>query len=312
MEAPANKEKENNKKLHGIYLSIIGLLAIICIYLSFQYKELKTIIATREIKIEQVVKERDDVKADLVELREQYEALQTNEASLSKELEEKKAYIEQLLLEAEKHKGDAAYIAKLKKETQTLRDIMKGYVRTIDSLNQLNAKLVSEKQQVLVQLDEEKGRTQKVEKEKGELKQRIDRAALLSTLNVRASGVRMARGGKKETETQKASKVDKIKVSFDLADNDLTVAGAKDIYVRVITPDGKELTKSQDAEHIFTFGGSTGYYAAKKTIDYQNSAMSVLIYCHKAKEEDEFVPGKYIIEINADKATIGTTTLTLE
>jgi hypothetical protein len=189
---------------------------------------------------------------------------------------------------------------------------MKGYIVTIDSLNQLNGKLVQEKQQVLGQLDDEKNKTKLAEDEKDKLKTRIDRAAILSTLNVKAVGVNQTRGGKKDTETKRASKVDKIRVTFDVADNDLTVAGPHDIYIRIITPDAQELTQERSPAHQFTFGNTTAYFAAKKTIDYQNQPMSVLVMCPKAKEEDNLAPGKYLIEIYSDKVMIGNTELTLE
>jgi hypothetical protein len=309
---PAAAKEQNNRKLHTTYLIIIFLLAGLCGYLGFQYRELRTIITTHEIKIEQVVKEKDDVQTDLMELKDEFGALQTNDAELNAELQAKRAQIDSLIQLAEKHKGDAYIIAKLKKETGTLREIMKGYIVTIDSLNQLNGKLVAEKQVVLGQLDNEKSHSKQVEDEKDKLKGRIDRAAVLSTLNVKAVGIKQSRGGKKDTETSKASKIDKIRVTFDVADNDLTIPGNHDIYVRIITPDAQELTQERSPAHQFTFGNTTAYFAAKKTIDYQNQPMTVLILCSKAKEEDSFAPGKYIVELYSDKTMIGTTTLVME
>jgi hypothetical protein len=305
------KKEENSRKLHAIYLTIIFLLGGLCIFLAFQYKTLKTVVATHEIRIEQVVKENTDVKSDLEELRDQYMQLQTTDQGLSADLEAKKKYIDSLLVEAERHKGDAYTIAKLRKETRTLREIMKGYIRTIDSLNQLNNQLIADKNQVLGQLDDQKSKTQAVEKEREQLKGRIDKAAMLSTLNVKAVGIRSARSGKKDTETNKANKADKIRVTFDIADNDLALAGPRDIYVRIITPDAQELSESKDSEHQFTFAGTTSYFSGKKTIDYQNQPMSVLILCHKQKDSD-LLPGKYLIEIYSDKVVIGQTTLILE
>ncbi|CAN5895337.1 hypothetical protein BH11BAC7_BH11BAC7_09140 [soil metagenome] len=305
-------KEQSNRKLHAIYLVIIVMLAGLCIFLSLQYKELKTIVATHEISIETIVKEKSDVQTDLQELKDEFGALQSNDEELNAELAEKRAYIDSLMIQAEKHKGDAYIIGKLKKETATLRTIMQGYVRTIDSLNTLNGVLIADKQKVLGQLDEEKGKTKQVEGEREALKGRIDRAAILSTLNVKAVGIKQSRGGKKDSETSKASKVDKIRVTFDVGDNDLTIAGGHDIYVRIITPDAQDLTQERSPARQFTFGNTTAYFAAKKTIDYQNQPMSVLILCPKAKEEDQLAPGKYIVELYSDKVMIGTTTMVLE
>ncbi len=309
---PRTEEKEkSNRRLHAVYLTIIFLLGGLCVFLGLQYKELKTVVATHEIKIEQVVNERNDVQTDLQELKAQYDQLQTSDAALNAELQAKRAYIDSLLIQAEKHKGDAYMIAKLKKETSTLREIMKGYIRTIDSLNTLNNQLIAEKKEVLGQLDDQKNQTKLVIDEKDKLKTRIDRAAVLSTMNVKAVGLKSSRGGTKYSEVSKASKVDKIRVTFDVADNDLTIPGPKDVFIRIITPDAQEMTQSKDAGHQFSFGGTTAYYAAKKTIDYQNQPMSVSVLADK-KAEESLLPGKYIVEIYSDKVMIGTTTLTLE
>jgi len=304
-------DKKRNRS-HILYLTIIFLLTCLCGVLAWQYWEQKKRTEQTVVQINQVVVEKDNVQAQLLDLQEQYAQLQTSDAALAKELDEKRALIAQLLEEAEKHKNDAGIIARLRKETETLRKIMKGYIVQIDSLNQVNNTLRAEKKEVEGQLSVEKDKGKVLQQEKEGLQGRIDRASLLTTLNVKAVGVRFSRGGKKEDITNKAKRVEKIRVTFDVAENKLTKAGMKDVYVRIMTPDGKELTKSADNDHMFEFDGNKGFYAAKKTIDYSNQPMTVLVYASKAKEDDEFVPGKYIIEITADKATIGSTTLVLE
>ncbi len=311
MENLANQVQQvkGNGKLHAIYLVIIAILLGLYI---FKAKELRTVVVTKEVEIEKGIKVADEIENDLKELKEKYADLQSSDVALNEQLVLKRAYIDSLLVQAAKHRGDKFIIGKLKKETETLRTIMKGYIVTIDSLNQLNGKLIADKKKVLGQLDDEKALTKLAEGEKDKLKVRIDRAAVLSTLNIKSTGIKFSRGGKKDTETLKASKVDKIRVTFDVGDNDLTIAGLHPIYIRIITPDARELTQERSPANQFSFGGTSAYFAAKKTIDYQNQPMSVLVLCPKAKAEDEFGTGKYIIEIYSDNVMIGNTTLTLD
>lgn len=313
MDEQKNNDKKDNRKIHFIYLFIIFGLGALCIYLVTEVGKLRTRVVETTTNITVLTQERDDVKADLESLRDQYDQLQTTDAALNAELTAKKAYIDSLLVEADKHKGDAAIISKLRKETETLRRIMQGYVRTIDSLNTLNGVLRTEKQEALNQLDQEKDKVTNITKDKDALQGRIDKAALLTTLNARATGVNVSRGGKKESETNKASKSDKIKVSFDVADNDLTKAGPHTVYLRIMTPDGRELTKAEDPDHQFTWNGNnSGFFAAKKNIDYQNQAMSVLMYVERPNPDNEFLPGTYRVEIVCDGAIIGETAFTLQ
>jgi hypothetical protein len=253
--------------------------------------------------------EKETIQNDLATLMKDYEGLQTNNKAIQADIELKKVRIAELMEEAKKHKGDAYIIAKLKKETETLREIMKHYVYTIDSLNTLNQTLVADKKKVLKQLGEEKEKQNVLNQEKEELKTTIAKGSILSCFNVTAKGVYFKKGGKKEVETNKARKATKIKIGFSLGENKIAKAGEKSVYIRIITPDGKEMAKSYDDSYKFTFNKSNGYYAGKETVNYANVEMSAVTYC---EGQSEMVPGNYIIEITCDGAVIGNTNLKLD
>lgn len=304
-----NQQTGEKKKKTGLLWVLIALLLVSNGVTIWLYMQEKNKAAEQIIVTEKIVVERDNVKSELLALQEQYNNLETSDSRLKKDIEEKQAYIAQLLEEADKHKGDAYVIAKLKKETETLRAIMKGYVRTIDSLGTLNKTLVAEKQAVLKDLDVEKSKTVGLNKEKEDLQATIQKGSVLSCFNVSAKGVKFKSGGKKESETGKASRVQKIKVMFTLGENKIARSGEKTVFIRIITPDGKELAKNYDDNYRFTFDQSSGYFAGKETLNYANVEISGVTYC---EGQGEFVPGKYIIEISCDGATIGNTTLTLD
>ncbi len=298
-----------NKKKTGLLWVLIALLTTsnaITFWLYLQEKN----TATNEIVVkEQIVVERDNVKNELLQLQEDFGNLQTTDQALQAEIEAKKVEIAKLLEDAEKHKGDAYIISKLKKESETLRNIMRGYVRTIDSLGTLNKTLIVEKDNVLKELSNEKGKTNNLNKEKDELKATIQKGSILTCLNITAKGVKFKNGGKKESETSKASRTEKIKISFSLGENKIAKAGEKTIFVRIITPDGKEMAKSYDDNYRFSFDKSTGYFAGKQSLNYANTEISGVTYC---EGKDAFVPGNYIIQIACDGVVIGNTTLRLD
>jgi len=303
------QSSNDNRKKTGLLWIVIGLLTITNAVTIWMYLTEKKKAANEIIVKEQVIVERENVKEDLLQLQKDYSTLQTNDAALQAEIDAKKAEIEQLLLDAEKHKGDAYVISKLKKETETLRQIMRGYVRTIDSLGTLNKTLIVEKNNVLKALDDEKGKTTNLNKEKEDLQATIQKGSILSCFNIVAKGVKFKSGGKKEVETTKASRSEKIKVSFSLGENKIAKAGEKTVYVRIITPDGKEMAKSYDDNYRFTFNRSNGYFAGKETLNYSNAEISGVTYC---EGQGEMVPGNYIIEIACDGAIIGSSTLHLD
>jgi hypothetical protein len=306
-----NEQNDKSRRKGGIVIlwSVVVLLLISNGVTIWLWKTTKNEIIREKIVKEQVIVERDNVQSDLLDLKKEYENLQGKDAAMQKDIEEKRARIEELLQEAVKHKGDAYVIAKLRKETETLRTIMKGFVRTIDSLNTLNINLVAEKKTVLKQLDVEKEKQTTLIKEKDELKTTIAKGSVLSCFNVTAKAVSYKRSGKKESETTKARKTEKIKVGFTLGENKIARAGEKTVFVRIMTPDGKEMAKSYDENYKFVFNKSTGYYAGKEVLNYANVEISGVTYC---EGQGEYVPGNYIVEITCDNVVIGNTTLKLD
>lgn len=304
------EKQENQGKKRAIFLwSALALLLITNVVTVVLLIQEKDQVVKERIVTEKVIVERDNVQADLLSLQKDYQGLVASDEAMQLDIDEKKARIEELIKEAAKHKGDAYIIAKLRKETETLRAIMQGYVRTIDSLNTLNQTLVSEKKTVLKQLGEEKEKHSTTIREKEELKSTVAKGSILTCFNVTAKAVSYRRGGKKEVETNKARKTEKIKVNFSLGENKIARAGEKTVFIRIMTPDGKEMAKNYDDNYKFVFNKSTGYFAGKETLNYANVEISGVTYC---EGQGEYVPGTYAIEIACDGVVIGNTTLKLD
>ena len=305
-----SEQKEKSRRKKGIILwIIIFLLMGTNVYTIWLFSREQTRVVEHKIITEKVIVERDNIQSDLLALQKDYESLQTTDAVMQKDIEEKRARIEELIKEASKHKGDSYTINKLRKEAETLRAIMQGYVRTIDSLNTLNQTLVAEKKTVLKQLGVEKEKQSTLIKEKDELKNTIAKGSVLTCFNITAKGVSFKRGGKKESETSKARKAQKIKVSFSLGENKIAKAGEKTVFIRIMTPDGKEMAKNYDEGYKFTFNNASGYYAGKETLNYANVEISGVTYC---EGQGEMVPGNYIIELACDGVVIGSSNLKLD
>ncbi len=309
MENAGKDQKEEKKKGGLVAWILLGISIAGNGFLVYQLTRAQNNIIEKQIIYEKVIIERDNVKSELLSLKDEYSSLKTNDANLQAAIDEKKTQIEELLKEADKHKGDAYMIGKLKKEAETLRRIMIGYVHTIDSLNTLNQKLIVEKNDVLKDLSKEKNKTSSLNKEKEQLQATIDKGSILSCLNITANGINLKSGGKKQVTTSKAKRADIIRVSFTLGENKIAKSGAKDVYVRVITPDGKEMSKNYDDTYRFVFNGSAGYYAGKTNINYSNSEIGVTTLC---EGNSPLIPGKYQIEVTADGVVIGQTTLNLD
>ncbi|HQQ93794.1 MAG TPA: hypothetical protein PLQ93_04505 [Bacteroidia bacterium] len=303
------KTGQNRRQRALILWAIILLLLGSNAYALWLYWKEKHKLVEQKIITQKVYIERDNVQADLVTLQKEYDDLKTSDTKLQAEIEEKKNRITELIEEAKKHRNDAYTIASLRKETETLRKIMIGYVHTIDSLNTLNIQLREEKKVVVKQLGVEKEKQSVLIREKEELKTTIAKGSVLNCFNVVAKAVLFKKGGTRESETTKARKTQKIKVSFTLGENKIAKRGEKTVYVRIMTPDGKEMAKSYDDAYRFSFDNSSGYFAGKETLNYANTEISGVTYC---EGQGDYVPGNYLIEITCDGVVIANTSLKLD
>ena len=305
MEQNKEEKKSNNKILLILLVFLIGGNGTFA-YLWWKEKNRANTVVVEK---EQVIVERDNVKGDLLRLQDEYSKLETSDKAVQSELDAKRAEIAELLIQAEKHKGDAYIISRLRKETETLRSIMKHFVVQIDSLNTLNKTIIAEKDKVTADLNNEKGVTTQLTKDKDALQSTVNLGSILKAENPTVKGVKFKSGGKKEVETTKASRVERIKVSFVLGENKIAKKGVKPVYVRVTTPDGKELAKSQDEGNMVKFNGSKGYYAAKQDVNYTNEEVAVDVFC---PSPTGFVPGKYLIDIICDDVIVGQSNIVLK
>lgn len=305
MENNQEEKKSNNK----ILIILLILLLIGNGTFAWLWMKERGRANTIVVEKEQVIVERDNVKTDLLALQQEYASLQTNDVAMQKDLEAKRAEIAELIEQADKHKDDAYIISKLRKETETLRKIMKHFVVEIDSLNTLNKTIIAEKDKVSSDLDAEKGKTSQLSKDKDALQSTVNLGSVLKAVNPAVKGVKFKSGGKKEIETAKASRVERIKVSFVLGENKIAKKGPRTVYVRIVTPDGKELTKSPDEMNMVKFNGSKGYFAAKQEVNYNGDDVAVDVFCPNPAE---FVPGKYLVSIICDDVVVGESSITLK
>ncbi|CAN1574159.1 hypothetical protein MCERE19_03543 [Spirosomataceae bacterium] len=141
-----------------------------------------------------------------------------------------------------------------------------------------------------------------------ELSEKVTLASALRPMNYAVSAIN-SRGKEREGEEFKARRVDRVKVSFKLAENPLTKKENKTIYMRMIDPTGNVVSDMATGSGAFSFGGKETMYTAKQTILYSNSGQTIeYIYNRGANYEK----GAYKIELYADGFRIGQTSFNIK
>lgn len=109
---------------------------------------------------------------------------------------------------------------------------------------------------------------------------------ILRSFKVRSNG--------KEVETDKASRIERIKVSFDILENMVANSGKKDLYIVVHKPDGSVATFKGKPTGTFVADAKTLTYSDKTTIDYVTGQPKTLEFVW---DNEDFSRGDYVMEV---------------
>lgn len=300
-ETPKPQQASNTNRVLVALVIILSLALSITIW---QFFELKNEVANKGTEIEFLNDERGELQDELENMLQEFDSLETDNDSMKVELSQRREEIQDLL---DKVKDKDYAIYKLRKETKTLRTIMKGYVVTIDSLNTLNVGLREENTEVRRVLNEERSKTKQLMRSNENLSSKVELASRLDISDVRVFGVNVRRDmtGK---ESNRAKRTDKFRVCFKLNENKVAKIEKKNLYIRVIAPDGQLLAAGSGSEHRFEYNGQKGFYTDKLLINYDNSAKEYCLDWSKPSENYEFLAGKYTVFIYAEDYEMANTT----
>ena len=304
----AEKEKNSREKL---FLGIIFLQFILIGVLIWQLVDkgqTNTVLTDENM---QLAVDQAQMGQELDELSADFSALETDNEQMQARIDSQMARIADFKEQLVNAEGDKAkmqsIIRELRKETGTLRRIMHHYVVTIDSLNTLNVALQAEVVETHGRLDQAHSNIENLTDNVANLEGQVKIGATLQTQAMTAEAIRVRSGGG-QAVTRRAKNTDMIKTCFVVRENALAKAGNRDFYVRIIKPDGTVLTPPDQDTH-FEWDGGSGYYTIKHAEEYNNQAMDVCIYC---EVEGEIPEGKYLAQIYADGAQIGSTDFDLK
>ncbi len=301
-----NTKSENNlesqkKKYIGLLIGVSAVLVIILGYLIYIYFDQKSKMVEMEIVL---TAESDSLTVELTGLLYQYDTLKTNNDSLQFEMGIQQDKIKKLL---SINTSSAQKIRLYKKELSTLREVMKSYIKQIDSLNTRNIRLIAENKEVKSQLNKTQKSNIELTKIKKELTSKVQLASVLQAKDLLVSTL-----NSKGKQKSRITKIDVIKVCFILRENPVVSAGNKEIFIRLIRPDDVVLATS--ADNLFEVkteeNKDTGQlvYSASRIVEYLNQDIEVCLFY---KKDAMLIPGTYTVFLYAEGYEIGTSTFLL-
>ncbi|MBR7170390.1 MAG: hypothetical protein IKD17_08235 [Alistipes sp.] len=281
-------QPEQNRSIRG-YRIVIGLLSVILVAISILYYN----IHSQQMRDNELMAaDRDSLQQDLTELIVEYDDLKYQNDSIAVNLERANALVEQLKQE---RRWNYNKLKQYEKELGTLRTVMMGYIKQIDSLNTLNKKLITENVGYRKEISSANLRADLAEERSEELENKVKAGAV-----VRARNIRLVALNAKSKEVSRIKKAERMRVDFELAANELATPGNKAIYVRITSPEGYLM--QTEAAPSFEFDGEKIGYSAAREVEYQNEDLAVSIFF----EQTNFMAGTYQVELYMEGRMIGT------
>lgn len=275
------------------YRIVIIILSVILVALSALYYG----IHRQQIRDNELLQaDRDSIQSDLGRLMTDYDNLQISNDSISANLSIERGRADSLMTRLKKERSwNLAKIKQYEKEVGTLRSIMKGYVRQIDSLNTLNKKLIKENVSFRKEISSANLRAEMAEEKAAELDNKIRIGAVLRARNISLTALNA--NGREVSRIKNAAR---LRIDFSLAANELAEPGNKAVYVRITSPDGYVLTT--EAMPTFEFEGERLSYSAMREVEYDNTKdLDVgIFYASKG-----FTAGTYTIQLYCEGRLIG-------
>ncbi|MCW3786342.1 hypothetical protein [Plebeiibacterium sediminum] len=296
----SNQDNVPHQKSHKTAIIVGAVSAVLLIILGFLYFKNKS---EMQVLVEEMTEEKDLLTTEFESLALDYDSLKTNSDTLNLLLEKEREKISQLIEEIHTIKAtNASKIREYKKELTSLRKVMRNYVIQIDSLNQTNKALQQENQQIRRTVSNIKTSYQKLEKEKDNLAEKVDIASKLETYNMEATGL-----NSKDRSTTRASRISKIRICFTIQKNITAEVGEKEIFLRVLRPDGALLYHSKD--DLFKYENKEINFSSRRVVEYGGDELDVCLYYNV--DAGELTIGDYTADIFADGHHIGNMTFSL-
>ncbi len=301
------EQKQDRKTLLWAALAVLALLNIVLLYFFYQERQ-----------------ENESKDTIIAAKTEEVLFTKTKLDSISAQLDAKIAEIQQL-----GGSVDSLIVLKqqLERDKQSLTNLNTYSARKYEDKIKSYEAILSQKDRDIAQLREELGivtakneelsqtltglQTEKLALadsvtnyavQNRELSEKVTMASALRAENIAVNALN-SRGKEREGGAYRARRIDKLKVSFTLAPNAVARQDRKEIYMRILDPNGAVLSDMATGSGAFVHNGREMIYSSKEAVNFNNSRQTIDIMYGRGG-----VPlkdGKYTVELYSEGFKIG-------
>lgn len=303
-----------NKKIGLLPAVIISLLSVSLIgswaYFLTQKNESQEIIKESE----QEISMHEDLRLELSKLEDEFKSLQKDSDGkdilinakdsliLDKQNEIKKLLSKNKLTSTELSKA-RGLISSLKMEVVSYKEAIGALEVENAALRVDNDRLVTQNVLVVNQRDSVDGKLRSANQTINDQAGLLNVASTLKAVNFSMEGIKVRNSGK-EVETDRSRRVNKLRVSFDIAKNEVTPFGTKNLYICLYKPDSTLAKFNEEAARFIqdTKSDRKIYYSDELTFNYNSHEKIPIAFDW---EQEDFQKGNYKIVVYQNGYKIG-------
>lgn len=293
-------EEQNNpmeKRLKG-YKTVVIVLGVVLAALTASYVlQIGNLKESRSI----LTGQRDTLMNRLSVMMGDFDELQTENDTINANLEVERLKADSLMDRLRQERNwNAAKIRQYEGELGSLRLIMQGYVRQIDSLNTLAQSLQRENVEYRRQASTLQLRAETAEERAQELDVKVRQGSMILARNIQLLAL-----NNRDNEVTRANRASRLRTDLVLTANELAQPGPREVFVRIVGPDGYVLANTSNA--TIEVDGERITYSASRQVDYDNQDLAVNVFYNGGG----IVAGKYAVSVYMDGRLIGSNEIIL-
>lgn len=276
-------------------MAVVIIVQFIKIYLDSNEKhEIRNELVTTEETLESTRQRMTEIRSELDAKIEEVRKLGGNVS----DMEKAKAEIEAELRRNKRATG---------KEIKALQDRLEGYELLlknkddeIEKLKVVNKELLTENKTLKTQKNQLADTINKINQSKEELAGKVAIASQLKAENIRI--VALNDRNKERESPFKSRQIGKLKVDFNLAENEVAPIEGKKILIRIVDENGQVLFDVARGSGTFMYQGKEEFYTAAQDILFDNTRQQLSFIYDKGSD---YASGNYVLEIYAEDYLIG-------
>lgn len=293
--AESSPKKSNRASIIIAIMAVVIIVQFVKIYLDSQEKqEITGQLTTTEQELATTMQQLTEIKAELDSKIAEVQKLGGDISDLQKAKEEIETELRR------KIRANGKEIKALKDRVEGYELLLKNKDEEIEKLKSVNKGLLTENRTLKTEKNELGDSLNRLSQTKEELASKVAIASQLKAENIRI--VALNDRGKERESPFRGRQVDKLKVEFNIAENEVAPIEGKKIIIRILDENGQVIFDVARGSGTFIFEGREEFYTSAQEILFDNTKQKLSFVYEKGSE---YAAGNYRLEVYTDGYLMG-------